>query len=104
MSHREYWTLLDQVATSEQERADVRRILGAGKLTEADLDRHQAERLPACRADACAQGRLPCPCPDACHVAARHISAKGAFLPVFLLLSLAAALALVARLIFGGAT
>jgi len=28
------------------------------------------EDLPACRADACSQGKKPCPCPSACMVPA----------------------------------
>lgn len=39
----------------------------ARKLTEADLDAHQANRLPlnACHGP-CDQGRRRCPCPQAC--------------------------------------
>lgn len=74
--------LLDQVAASGLERADVRRVLGA-PLTEQDLDALQkwraaplaagrnthAHRYSACRSGPCDQGRKRCPAPEACECA-----------------------------------
>lgn len=41
----------------------------AGPLTEAELDATIASNcLGACTADACQQGRAPCPCPDDCRL------------------------------------
>ena len=46
--------LLAQVAASETERDEVRRVLGM-------------YGAPRCLGDRCMQGRLPCPMPRACH-------------------------------------
>lgn len=46
--------LLAQVASSETERDEVRRILGM-------------YGAPRCVGDRCMQGRVPCPMPRACH-------------------------------------
>jgi hypothetical protein len=39
---------------------------GAGPLTESDLDAAIRDSWPACTADACCHGRVPCPTPEAC--------------------------------------
>ena len=77
--------LLDQVADSEAERLEVRRILGelaaqddAALLAEHELDTHirhvRAAAYPiryrACANGPCAQGRKLCPTPQACQVSA----------------------------------
>lgn len=75
--------LLDQVADSEAERLEVRRILGelaaqddAALLAEHELDTHIRHvraavypiRYRACANGPCAQGRKLCPTPQACQV------------------------------------
>ena len=58
--------LLDQVATSEYERREVRRILG-GPLTERDLDAHAEWK--ASPAGTCPRTHQPCVTPQACELA-----------------------------------
>ena len=61
MTHRVHTDLLDQVAASEEEAREVRRILGPATW-------------PGC-CGACGQGRKPCPTPQACQVSeAEHDS------------------------------
>lgn len=83
MTHRVHTDLLEQVASSEHEAAEVRRILGAElqrKLTESDLDRRIAEKAatwPHC-SGACAQGRKLCPTPQACQICDDYTERDGA--------------------------
>lgn len=68
LTHNVHQDLLAQVASSEHEAREVRRILGA--LTEEDLDAAQrwrdAPAYPHCISGPCNQGRKLCPCPAAC--------------------------------------
>ena len=57
--------LLDQVAASEYERREVRRILGA-PLTEAELDAHV--QWKASPHGTCPRTHQPCPTPQACEL------------------------------------
>lgn len=72
-TYRVHSDLLAQVADSEHEAREVRRILGAEqrKLTESDLDRRIADKADTwpCCCGACEQGRRVCPTPDACQLA-----------------------------------
>lgn len=69
-NYRTHADLLRQVADSEAEEREVRRVLGA-PLTEADLDANNAPKLawPNC-CGACGQGRRLCITPQACQVSA----------------------------------
>lgn len=84
LGYRAHDDLLDQVAASDLERADVRRVLGA-PLTEQDLDALQkwraapfaagrnthAHRYSACKSGPCQGGTKLCPSPEACQCAER---------------------------------
>lgn len=69
-NYRTHADLLRQVADSEAEEREVRRVLGA-PLTEADLDANNAPKLawPNC-CGACGQGRRLCSTPQACQISA----------------------------------
>lgn len=64
MTHRVHTDLLDQVAASEEEAREVRRILGPATW-------------PGC-CGACGQGRKPCPTPQACQICDDYTERDGA--------------------------
>lgn len=67
--------LLAQVASSAEEDAHVRRVLGAN-LSERELDARIADKWPAC-CGSCDQGRRPCHTPEACQCSARPAPRAG---------------------------
>lgn len=83
LTHRVHQDLLAQVAGSEEEEREVRRILSEPlKLRESDLDAHErwkrapfavgrathAHRYSACASGPCAGGTKLCPSPAACQI------------------------------------
>ena len=82
MTHRVHHDLLAQVATSEEEAREVRRILGAETQRElrnlrAFHREPKAETWPRC-CGACGQGRKLCPTPQACQICDDYTERDGA--------------------------
>ena len=82
LNYRVHGDLLDQVAASEEEAREVRRILGPDLQRELahlrDFDRSpKPESWPRC-CGACGQGRAPCPTPQACQICDDYTERDGA--------------------------
>lgn len=118
-------SLLDQVADSREEAAEVRRILGQ-RLTEAELDdaiaskrredawraspwpyspHNHAHRYSACKSGPCEGGAKLCPSPEACQCCERddRIARAGAGIVLFVVAALMMAAIVATALIASGA-